>query len=125
MTTQARSSRLYAILYPECLTDGGGPLSIADVAELSRANTVGLIAMPGTSIPKPFSSIVDFAVEVGDLSHPLSLIEILSRIAESFTADQYILVTKGFRYVSAAQIAKWKHAFAHQVLAMIRMGAMA
>jgi len=123
MTTPARSSRLYAILYPECLTEGGGPLSMADIAELSRASTVGLIAPSSARIPKPFSSIVDFAVEVEDLSHPLSLVEALSRIAESFPADQYILVTRGFRHVAAAQIAKWRHAFAHQVVAMLRMGA--
>jgi len=124
MMTQAKmdnkKKRLYAIMYPDSFIDGGGPLTIQDMAAISMKNIAGLITRQDVKIPKPLTSIIDFSVAIHDTSNPYSFAEALSRIAENFEADEYILVTRGFRFQSVANLSGFKLIFPHRLLDELR-----
>lgn len=112
--------RLYAIMYPDCLTDGGGPLSIEDVMKLSMQHTVGLITTKRSKIPKPFTTIIDFSVTAENTLDPYAFAEVLMNISESFEADEYYLVARGFRFHAAANLSGFRLIFPHSLLAELR-----
>lgn len=117
---QATPKKLYAIIYPDCLTDGGGPLTIRDVMALSRENIVGLITRREIKIPKPFTMVIDFAVVASDTFNPYALSEVLFKIAENFEADEYYLVARGFRFHAAANLSGFTLIFPHTLLGQLR-----
>ena len=114
---QKKPKRLYAIMYPDCLIDGGGPLTMQDVMMLSRENTVGFITPAEVKIPKHLTTIIDFSIMAADTMDASAFSQVLIKIAENFEADEYYLVARGFRFVQAATLGGFILIFPHSLLA--------